>query len=99
MSADIYMIILTSFALFGLFCLTEQIIMSVKFSKAPKSVTVILGNKSFSTYDTIQYIHNALYNNEIVILSEKAGEEYPLATTLTTEELHTYITNALFTKK
>lgn len=98
MLSDVYMIVLTSFAVFGLFCLMEWLVMSVRFSQAPKSVTVMVADKSFSTYDTIRYIHNTLYNNEIIVVCETEQSTFPLATAVSEKELHRYITNALFTK-
>ena len=95
---DIYMIILTSFALFGFFCMIEQVFMSVRFSKAPKSVTVLLADKSINTYDTLWYIHNVLYNNEIIVISETDCTDFPMAAVVQEKDLHRYITNALFTK-
>ncbi|MBQ6850412.1 MAG: hypothetical protein IJN77_05175 [Oscillospiraceae bacterium] len=95
---DIYMIILTSLAVFGLFGIVEWRVMSVRFSKASRSVTVLAADKSFSTYDTILYIHNTLYNNEIIVVSDGENTVFPMATTVSAEELHRYITNALFTK-
>ena len=98
MLSDIYMIILTAFAVFGLFCIAEEIITAIRLSDAPKSVTVLLYDRHFDTYNTVQYIHNTLYNNEIIMLSEDSNDICPLATTVTPDELHKYITNALFTK-
>ena len=95
---DIYMIFLTAFAVFGLFCLIEQIVMAIKYSSAPKTITLIRYDAAFSTYDTIRYIHNTLYNNEIVVLSDNPDNICPMATTVTIDGLHKYITNALFTK-
>ena len=98
MFSDVYMIILTAFALLGLFCLIDGIIMSIRFSAAPRTVTVMLAEKSFSTYDTVQYIHNTLYNNEIIVISEGDYTDFPMATVVQEKDLHRYITNALFTK-
>ncbi len=95
---DIYMIFLTAFAIFGLFCLIEQIVMAVKYSSSPKSVTILNYDAAFSTYDSIRYIHNTLYNNEILVVSENPATVCPLATTVSQAELLKYITNALFTK-
>lgn len=95
---DIYMIILTAFAVFGLFCFAEQIVMTIRYSSSPKTVTVIRYDAAFPTYDTIRYIHNTLYNNEIVVLSDNPDHQCPMATTVSVEGLHKYITNALFTK-
>lgn len=38
---DVYMIVITAFALFGMFCLAEQIIMAIKYGDSPKSVTIL----------------------------------------------------------
>lgn len=98
MLSDIYMIILTAFAVFGLFCISEEIITAIRLSNAPKSITVLLYDRHFDTYNTVQYIHNTLHNNEIIMLSESSNDICPLAATVTPDELHKYITNALFTK-
>lgn len=95
---DVYMIVITAFALFGMFCLAEQIIMAIKYGDSPKSVTILRYDASYKTYDTIRFIHNSLYNNEIVVLSDNSAHKCPMATTISQGELSQYITNALFTK-
>ena len=98
MLSDVYMIVVTSFAVFGMFCLAEQIAMAIKYADSPKTITLIKYDASCKTYDTIRFIHNSLYNNEIVVLSDNPGHSCPMATTVTPGELSQYITNALFTK-
>ena len=95
---DIYMIILTAFAIFGFYCLAEQFIMAAKYSQAPKTVTILKYDGAISTYDTVQFLHNSLYNNEIVVLSDNPSHSCPYAATISQGELSQYITNALFTK-
>lgn len=96
--SDVYMIIVTSFAVFGMFCLAEQIVMAVKYADSPKTITLIKYDASCKTCDTIRFIHNTLYNNETVVLSDSPDNKCPVATTVTPAELSQYITNALFTK-
>lgn len=98
MLSDVYMIIVTAFALFGFYCLAEQVITAIKYSDTPKTITIIKYDASYRTYDAIQYIHNTLYNNETVVISDNPDNKCPLATTVRPGELSQYITNALFTK-
>ena len=95
---DVYMIFITAFALFGAFCLIESIVMGIKYGRCSETVTIIKYNNERAVLATVEYLHNTLYNNKIIIVSDN-GERCLLAPTVTQEELHKYITNDLFTKK
>lgn len=94
---DVYMIFITAFAVFGLFCLVESIAMYICYRNSCETVTVIKYTEEYSTQNTIQYLNNTLYNNQVVVLSQEKII-FPQADTVSVEELHKYITNALFTK-
>ena len=98
MIADVYMIILTAFALFGAYSFAEQIIILFRRRNSPKSVTVMKYEKDMNLYHTINHLHNSLFNNEILLLSDNPEDICPLATTVTPEELLKFITFDLFTK-
>ena len=98
MDSDIYMIFLTAFALLGAFCLIESIFMGIRYGKCSETVTIIKYDNEIQVLNTVEYLHNTLYNNKIIIVSDNK-EECLMVPTVTQEELHKYITNALFTKK
>ena len=98
MNSDVYMIFLTAFALFGAFSLIESVVMGIRYGKCSETITIIKYDNEIQVLNTVEYLHNTLYNNEIVIVSDKE-EECVLAPTVTHEELYKYITNGLFTKK
>ncbi len=95
---DVFFIAVTAFAFFGLYCFIDALVMSVRYSDAPRTVTIMEYDGSPSAYSTISYIHNTLYNNEIILVADGKIPDCPLAKTLTQEELHKYITFTLFTK-
>ena len=94
---DVYMIVITAFAVFGLFCLVENIAMHICYRNSCETVTIVKYSGEYSTQSTIQYLNYTLYNNQVVVVS---GEKiiFPQADTVPLEDLHKYITNALFTK-
>ena len=94
---DVYMIFITAFAVFGLYCLVESIVMYMCFRNSCETVTIIKYNGEYSTQNTIQYLNNTLYNNQVVVVS-KEKIIFPQADAVSEEDLHKYITNALFTK-
>ena len=98
MIADVYMIFITAFALFGLYSFAEQLIVLFRRRNSPKSVTVMKYEKDMNLYHTINHLHNSLFNNEILLLSDNPEDTCPLATTVTQEELLKFITFDLFTK-
>ncbi len=98
MVSDIYMIFLTAFAIFGIFSIMEDIVMYLSYRKSAKNVVIVFGGDNDATvYNTVQYLHNTLYNSYIIVVSEGNSlcEE---ARYMTKEELLKYIKNDLFTK-
>lgn len=95
---DVCFIFITAFAFFGLYCFIDAFIMSARNLHSPCTITIMRYTGEKDMYNAISYIHNTLYNNEIILVTEDDGVQCPFATTVTGEELHKYITIALFTK-
>ena len=95
---DVCFIFITAFAFFGLYCFIDAFVMATKNFHSPHTVTIMQYTGHRDMYGAISYIHNTLYNNEIILVAEDASIQCPLAQTVTAEELHKYITIALFTK-
>ena len=98
MISDVYMIILTAFALFGAYSLAEQLIVICKRHNSPKSVTVMKYEKDLNLYHAINHMHNEIFNNEVLLISDNPEDTCPLAPVVAPEELLKFITFDLFTK-
>ena len=98
MISDVYMIILTAFALFGAYSFAEQLIVICRRHNSPKSVTVMKYEKDLNLYHAINHMHNKLFNNEIILISDNPEDTCPLAPVVAPEELLKFITFDLFTK-
>ena len=70
MAFDVYMIFITAFALFGAFCLIESIVMGIKYGRCSETVTIIKYDNERAVLNTVEYLHNTLYNNKIIIVSD-----------------------------
>lgn len=92
---DFYFIILTAFAILGLFFVLETVMMHIQSLKAPRSVTIIKYSKDKNTNDKIKYIYDNIPNNEIVYLSE--NKEDGIIPRFTNCEISSYLSNVLFT--
>ena len=97
MFSDAYNIIITAFALFGLYSFIDGVIMYLRYGRGAQTVTVIKYEDEYSVLNTIEYLNNALYNNSVVVVSDQKTDS-PVIPIVTLDELHKYITNALFTK-
>ena len=93
---DVYMIILTAFALLGRFFLLEMIISDIQSINTPHSVTIMKYSKDEKAIRKIDYIYNNIPNNEVIFLSEKdENTEFPQVKVC---EISSYLSNVLFTK-
>ena len=77
MVMDVYMIVMTAFALFGIYCFVETVAEMISASKFPPSVTVMKNNFSEKTFQKIKYVQENLPNNYTVFypFNETDSEE------------------------
>ena len=67
---DVYMIILTGFAVLGLFFLGEICFAAYTSRYSPPSVTVMLYSEGAPSVEKMRLIHNIIPNNHIVFITE-----------------------------
>ena len=97
MISEVYMIFITALAVFGLYCIAENILIHINCRNSPKTVVLVVYDETKDVYGTVDYLHNNIFNCHIMIVAEKENI-CPLADCVTAEDLHQYITNDLFTK-
>ena len=97
---DIYIIILTSFAILGLYTFVELILAAVYIRKMPKSVTVMAYSQDEATAKKVYALQNNVFNNKIVLVDDDEIKVNSYADTdkILTGEISQYITDVLFTK-
>ena len=97
---DIYMIILTSFAVFGLYTFFDMVVTAFHLRKTPTSVTVMVYSQDRDTGKKVNYLQNNIYNSKIVLIDEGIGRVniYTDTDKINPEEISAYINNVLFTK-
>jgi len=71
MNTDIYIIILTAFAVFGLYSLIELIISLHVGDDLPPSAVVMKYSDDEKTYTKRRYINNTVNNNSIIMLADE----------------------------
>ena len=98
---DVYMIILTAFAVFGVYCFMEMIYTAITGRNAPVSVTVMALDSGEATREKAKNIRNTLSNNYVVYISDDTGEAETEDGIRVCRfcEISSYITDVLFTKK
>ncbi len=94
---DIYIIILTAFALLGRFFLLEMIVSDIQSINTPHSITIMRYSDDEKTAHKMDYIYNNIPNNEVVFLTEKY--ENTEFTQRNVCEISSYLSNVLFTKE
>jgi hypothetical protein len=79
MFTDIFFIVITAFAMFGVYCFAETIAEIFSVAKFPPSVTVIDTENEELAYRKIKYIERNIPNNHIVLYNtpyiEKADDD------------------------
>jgi len=67
MFTDILFIVITAFALFGLYCLAETISDTAYASKFPPSVIIVNNSSDEATFKKIKYVQENIPNNHIIV--------------------------------
>ena len=97
MVCDLYMIILTAFAIFGLYSIAEEIVYCFNASKMVDLLVILDGSDEIMAIQTVNYLQNLMINANVMVITDKKEVNNSIAT-ITKEELIEYITNDLFTK-
>ncbi|MEG1782335.1 MAG: hypothetical protein RR253_03695 [Oscillospiraceae bacterium] len=97
---DIYMIILTSFAILGLYTFLDMLGTAMQQQKMPRSVTVMAYSQDSGVLKKVYYLQNNVFNNKIVLIDndELKINSYADTDKILTSEISQYITDVLFTK-
>lgn len=97
---DIYMVIITAFAVFGCYCLLEMLFLFYLQLDFPPSVTVVCHREDPLLKEKIKYMQNNIANSNILLVVENDGEKqfYDGVYICTFCEISDYITDVLFTK-
>lgn len=101
MNIDIYIIILTAFAVFGLYSLIELIISLCAEGDLPPSVVVMKYSNDEKTYTKRRYINNTVHNNSIIMITDEDVQTdiFPGCTVCKECEISRAVAQRLFTKK
>ena len=97
MVCDLYMIILTALAIFGLYSIAEEIVYCFNTSKMVDLLVILDGSDEIMAIQTVNYLQNLMINANVMVITDKKEVHNSIAT-ITKEELIEYITNDLFTK-
>ena len=97
---DVFMIVISAFAVFGLYSLVEMLSLYISARHSPRSVTIMLYNEDADTYGKIKFLQNNMYNNTIFLLStdEKIHSRYYDCTLVNLCEIKVKTEKELFTK-
>lgn len=98
---DLYMIVLTAFAVFGMYSAAEMVFVAIISAGTPPSVTVMLYDDSEPVYEKLKILHNSVPNNCILMVGEDTGdvkicEDIKVCRVC---EISEYVTDVLFTKR
>ena len=96
MVCDLYMIIFTALAIFGLYSIVEEIVYCFNASKIVGSLVILDGSDEVMAIKTVNYLQNLMINANVMVITDKKEVNNSIAT-ITKEELIEYITNDLFT--
>lgn len=92
---QIYLIFITGFGLFGLYCFVDTLLSIFSMSSFPPSITIMYNKQDDKTFKKIKYIEEAVPNNYNIL--------YPFDSEKTEEEqqkiLAEYIKNVLIVNK
>lgn len=96
---DIYIIILTAFAVFGMYSAVEVFFTLYTAHNSPCSVTLIKYTDSEKTFSKRRYIHNSVDNNSIIIVGESVPDDISDIYTVCRKcEISSVVNRLLFTK-
>ncbi|MEG1801633.1 MAG: hypothetical protein RR273_06605, partial [Oscillospiraceae bacterium] len=95
---DIYMILLTGFAVFGVYCFVDMLYTLFYMKKVPKTVTFLNYSIDPFTQRKIRLMQNSVGNNDIVFISENMENIYDDTKISKKADIMQYIDNGLFTK-
>ncbi len=100
MNIDIYIIILTAFAVFGLYSLIELIISLRAGDDLPPSAVVMKYSNDEKTYTKRRYINNTVHNNSIIMVADEdvRADIFPGCTVCKECEISRAVAQRLFTK-
>ena len=92
---EVYLIILTGFAVLGVYCFTDTVFSALYFRKFPETVTIIKNTQDDATFKKIKYIEQNLPNNYTLFypFDSNLGEKEQL------EILDKYLKNVLNVNK
>ena len=82
MAYDIYIIILTAFGMFGIYCFIETLLTFFDLVKMPPSVMIMRNETDENTLKKVDFVQQNVPNNYIVFYpeEEKIGEEKQMET-------------------
>ena len=82
MAYDIYIIILTAFGMFGIYCFIETLLTFFDLAKMPPSVMIMRNETDENTLKKVDFVQQNVPNNHIVFYpaEEKIGEENQMET-------------------
>ncbi len=100
MNIDIYIIVLTAFAVFGIYSFIEIIVTLYDSCNSPASVVIMRYSDREKTCSKIHYIDNAVYNNRIILVTDEDIQHniYPGCTVCRECEISRAVAQRLFTK-
>ncbi|MBQ8604824.1 MAG: hypothetical protein IJ410_08305 [Oscillospiraceae bacterium] len=101
MTIDVYIIILTAFAVFGFYSFIELIVSWHTEKDLPPSAVVMKYSDDEKTYIKRRYINNTVNNNSIILVSDEnvRTDMYPGCTVCKECEISRAVSQRLFTKK
>ena len=95
---DIYMIFLTSFAIFGIYCAIDMLKVVFYHNKMPKSITILKYNDEKYTKIKVDLLQDTINNNDILLIGSDEMNIYPDTKLMSKDDLLLYIKNEMFTK-
>jgi len=99
MITDVFIIILTAFAVFGGYCLIEMLVRLSDGVNSPHSVTVMKYDENENTYKKVRFINENMFNNTVFFITDGNDNNiYPNSTKGEICEISDMISNVLFTK-
>lgn len=94
---DIYMILITSFAVFGVYCFIDLIYTLLYLRNMPRSITILSYSIDSYTKHKIKLMQNTVAVNDIVFLADDKENIYDNTQKMSRDEMIKYIEDSLFT--
>lgn len=94
---DIYMILITSFAVFGVYCFIDLIYTLLYLRNMPRSITILSYSIDNYTKHKIKLMQNTVAVNDIVFLADDKENIYDNTQKMSRDEMIKYIEDSLFT--